>query len=319
MAENRSEQNPFRILAGWGSGRKLLNAVTAIQPDWRKVEHENPGLSVRTTRLIGEGWNACAYLINNEVVFRCPKYAGHWVELEREIAFLAFAADKLPLPVPRYFQAAPHSSAAPHGYAMYRYLPGGTMDASGLTREMRDAAATALARFLKALHALQPGPDIAGLLPRDDERLVARNYFARAEREVAPELPRPAARALRNVFENHLGAPENFVVPVVLHADLSRDHILMENNAVTGVIDFGDTNWGDPDYDFMYLFVDFGPAFVEDVARRYGHPDLARLRNKVRYFGIVDQIDTILEDEGRALDGQKEMAWIRLERLLENV
>ena len=88
---------------------------------------------------------------------------------------------------------------------------------------------------------------------------------------------------------------------------------------MTGVIDFGDANWGDPDYDFMYLFVDFGLAFVEDVARRYGHPNLTRLRNKVRYFGIVDQIDTILEDEGRALNGQKEKAWLRLEQLLDLV
>ena len=92
----------------------------------------------------------------------------------------------------------------------------------------------------------------------------------------------------------------------------------MENDAVTGVIDFGDVNWGDPDYDFMYVFVDFGLAFVEDVARRYGHPDLTRLRNKVRYFGIVDQIDTILEDEGRAFDAQKEKARLRLEQFLEN-
>lgn len=84
---------------------------------------------------------------------------------------------------------------------------------------------------------------------------------------------------------------------------------MMENDRVTGVIDFGDANWGDADYDFMYLCVDCGLAFVEDVARRYGHPDLARLRHKIRYFGIVDQIETILEDEGRALDGQKEQAW----------
>jgi aminoglycoside 2''-phosphotransferase len=267
--------------------------------------------------LIGEGWNACAYLVNNELVFRCPKHAGHWAEMEREIAFLAFARDKLPLPVPRYLRVAPHSSAAPHGYAIYNYLPGRTMDTGGLTRETRDAAAAVLASFLKSLHALEPGPDIAGMLPRDDEGLAARDYFARAEREVAPKLARHAGRTLQKIFEMYLGSLESFVVPVVLHADFGADHILMENDVVSGVIDFGDTNWGDADYDFMYLFVDFGLAFVEDVARRYGHPDLARLRNKVRYFGIVDQIDTILEDEGRALNGQKEKAWLRLEQLLE--
>jgi aminoglycoside 2''-phosphotransferase len=192
------------------------------------------------------------------------------------------------------------------------------MDAGGLTRETLGAAAAVLAAFLKTLHALQPGPDIAGMLPRDDERLAARDNFERAEREIAPKLPRRAGRTLRKVFEMHLGAPGNLASPVVLHADLGADHILMENNAVTGIIDFGDANWGDPDYDFMYLFVDFGWAFVEDVARRYGHPGLASLRNKVRYFGIVDQIGTILEGEGRALAGHKEKAWLRLEQLLES-
>ena len=93
------------------------------------------------------------------------------------------------------------------------------MDAGGLTHERRDAAAAVLASFLKTLHPLQPGRDIAGMLPRDDERLVARDYFARAEREVAPKLSRRAGRTLRKVFEMHLGTPENFV-PVVLHADL---------------------------------------------------------------------------------------------------
>ena len=38
----------------------------------------------------------------------------------------------------------------------------------------------------------------------------------------------------------------------------------------------------------MYLFVDFGWEFVEDVAREYGHQDLAQLSHKVRYFAMVD-------------------------------
>lgn len=30
----------------------------------------------------------------------------------------------------------------------------------------------------------------------------------------------------------------------------------MKDGTVTGVLDFGDVAWGDPDYDFVYLFVD---------------------------------------------------------------
>jgi hypothetical protein len=114
---------------------------------------------------------------------------------------------------------------------------------------------------------------------------VAEDYFARAEREIALKLRPLEANALIKQFEIYLSAPENFLFrPAVLHADRSRDHILVENDSVTAVIDFGDVNWGDPDYDFMYLFVEFGQAFAEEVARRYGHRDLERLISKLLFF-----------------------------------
>ena len=69
---------------------------------------------------------------------------------------------------------------------------------------------------------------------------------------------------------------------------------------MSGIIDSGDVSWGDPDYDFMYLFVDYGSAFTEEVARRYQHTDIEQLRLKLSYFGIVDQIGTILDGEGLA-------------------
>lgn len=285
------------------------------QPDWHQVEQENPGLSVRTARLIGEGWNARAWLVNDELVFRCPKRVEHWEELEREIAFLRFAGHKLPLPVPEYVQTA-RSSAAPYGYAVYRYLQGEPMDLDSLHADERETVAAKLADFLRALHALKP-TDI--FLPREDEYLNARQYLDRAEREVVPHLSRPAAAALLNVFEAHLGRRENFsFTPAVLHADFSRDHILMEKGVVTGVIDFGDVNWGDPDYDFMYLYVDCGESFAEHVARRYGHPDFARLRVKLRYFALTDQIDMIVNGADHALEGQQRAAWSRIEELLKS-
>jgi len=290
-----------------------------MQPDWRKMEHENPGLCVRTTRLVGEGWNSRAYLVNNELVIRCPKRAEHWEELNREIAFLALTADKLPLPVPRYLQVAPDSSVAPHGYAIYRYLRGEAMDLDRLSKDQHDAAADTLAGFLRQLHALQLGSESGVVLPQENGRLIAEQYRAGAESEIIPRLSRRTREALWKVFETYLSDSGNFLFkPVILHADFSRDHVLAEDGEVTGVIDFGDVNQGDPDYDFMYLFVELGLAFAGNVARRYGRLDLPRLRSKLRYFGIVDQVDTILNGQGYATASQQSAAWQRLERLLQS-
>jgi aminoglycoside 2''-phosphotransferase len=288
-----------------------------MEPDWRQIENENRGLSVRSAHFMGEGWNSRAYLVNNDLVFRFPKRPEHWKELEREVTFLAFAADFLPLAVPRYSRMAPDSTASAYGYSVYRYLRGQAMNVNSLTREKLAEAAEAIAAFLRALHGLHPSSEVGALLPREDWRLVAEEYFARTRREILSKLRPVEANALVERFEIYLSAPENFLFQsVVLHADLSRDHILMENHSVAAVIDFGDVNWGDPDYDFMYLFIDFGQAFVEEVARRYGHPDLERLMSKLLYFGLVDQIGTILDGAGLAPQGQEHLAWLRLKQFL---
>lgn len=290
-----------------------------MEPDWRTIELEQRDLAVHSAQFLGEGWNSRAYLVNNELVFRFPKRSEHWEELKREISFLAFAADLLPLAVPRYVHVAPDSPAAAHGYTVYSYLHGHALDVNALPPTKRTVAAEAIATFLRALHSLRPSPEIGAQLPREDERLIAEEYFARTQREIVPKLRPREASVLLKQFELYLGRPENFLFqPVVLHADLSRDHLLMENGSVVAVIDFGDVNCGDPDYDFMYLFVDFGWAFVEEVAQWYGHREREQLKNKLLYFGLVDQIGTILDGEGLAPEGQEELAWLRLKWLLRS-
>jgi hypothetical protein len=62
----------------------------------------------------------------------------------------------------------------------------------------------------------------------------------------------------------------------------------------------------------LYIQLDF----AEEVAQRYGHRDPERLKSKLLYFGLVDQIGTILDGAGLALKGQEDLAWLQLKRLL---
>src|SRR5688572_1660040 len=208
------------------------------EPDWTKIELENPGLEIRSARFLGEGWTSLAYLVNNELVFRFPKRPEDWRELEREIAFLASAASELPLAVPVYTRVAPESTAAPCGYAVYRFLCGHALEVNAFAMEKQTAAADVLAAFLRALHAFKPSSQLGSLLPNDDARTLAENYLVHAEREIAPKLPPSQARVLRAQFGLYLGEPRNFLYePAVLHADFSGDHILVKDGSVTGVID----------------------------------------------------------------------------------
>jgi hypothetical protein len=46
------------------------------QPDWSRIEKENPGLSIKTTRFIGEGWNARAFVVKRSKTRLDPRLFG---------------------------------------------------------------------------------------------------------------------------------------------------------------------------------------------------------------------------------------------------
>jgi len=285
--------------------------------DWHCVESDHPGIQVRSLDFLGEGWTSWAYLVNAELVFRFPKRREVWEEIDRELAFLAEAADQLPLAVPRYVMRSPDSDAGPHGYAAYRYLPGTGLTLSGLSHEDRCRAAEKIAAFMGALHGCRLSAAVSANLEHGNEKASAIQALQDAEEFVVGELSTGQAVRLRERMTRYVDLPANFAFrPVVLHADFSSDHILALEGRPSGVIDFSDVSLGDPDYDFSYLFLDFGEAFTLEIAARYGHANIAQLRAKLQYFEVADFIDTIVHGTGYALEGQQETAWRRLRECL---
>jgi aminoglycoside 2''-phosphotransferase len=280
--------------------------------DWLTVAAEQPGLTIHSVAFLGEGWNTSAYLVNDELVFRCPRRSEVWTDINLEMKFLSDAGTQLPLRVPRYLDARPTSEAAPHGYALYRYIPGARLTLHAMSAKERSAAAEAVASFLRILHSIEWSA-LHAVLPHSDERDEATELLRQAERIVMPQLTSAQSNALREQIVSYLDASENFGCrPVVRHADLCAEHVLVTDHTVTGVIDFSDVSVGDRDYDFSSLFIDLGVDFVMDVARHYKHPNLDRLKTKLEFFAIADFVDTILHGDGRALEGQQELAWSHL-------
>jgi aminoglycoside 2''-phosphotransferase len=287
-------------------------------PDWKAIASEVRELDIRSAIPIGEGWTAVAYRVNEELVFKFPKGPEDWQELDREIAFLEYARPALPLPTPEHLYRLRESAGAPNGYAVYRHLPGAAVQPDRLSPRGSAALAEQLAGFLRALHDMEAGP-LASILPCEDQHAVAQDYRERAEEQIAPHLSEAERHRLRAMFARHVDIPANFTGrPRILHADLSIDHVLCVDDAITGIIDWGDVSLGDPDYDFGYLWEDCGESFVREMAVHYGHPDPERLMRKARYFTIVDQVGTILDGGDRALPGDVAESWVRLRVLLQH-
>jgi len=288
-----------------------------LQPDWKKIESEVPGLSVDSAKLIGEGWTARAYRVNDELVFKFPKRATDWDELDREIAFLAYARPLLPSPVAEHLFQIRKSLGAPHGYGVYRNLPGEAVRVSELSDAARAGLAASLARFLRSLHGLRVGAEMESVLRTAEERMVSEHRLSEAQEKVAPGLTVQERRCLAHLLDRYREAAGDFSEESrIIHADFSAQHILYAEGALTGILDWGEVSFGDPDYDFCYLYGEFGEAFVREVASQYGHPDVDGLVRKAHFYWLVDQIDAIAYGSGRAPAGDEEAAWRQLRAIL---
>jgi len=273
---------------------------------------EDAAFGAESPAFLGEGWLSAVYRLGGGLCAKFPKRALTWPDLAREIAFLG-AVPPLPIRVVEHLRHARRSAGAPFGWAIFREVPGAALDAGVASH---GAVAERLGAFLRALHQLTPDPRIARMLPRQEPRDDVIETYEAAKRLVLPELSARERDALDVEMRSFMGDAANFAnAPCVLHADLSADHILHVDGQVTGVIDWGDVCFGDPDYDFSYLYQDFGAGFVRRMADAYGHQDRERLVHKARFYTIADQVGTLAQAD-IALPGDVADSWRLLHELL---
>jgi len=119
----------------------------------------------------------------------------------------------------------------------------------------------------------------------------------RARREVYPMVNVKVQEYCENLFSGYLKRTENFSYkPVLLHADISPEHILYDERMgeIVGIIDFGDIAIGDPDYDLMYLYADYGNDFIYRLLEHHRVEDYDRLFEKLEFFLECNTIHDVL-------------------------
>jgi aminoglycoside 2''-phosphotransferase len=140
-----------------------------------------------------------------------------------------------------------------------------------------DRAAHDLGTFLRTLH--QTPVDVAikcGLTaPTRTAREALEAQYRAVREKVFPRLDADERNRIGRRFETFLADPRHFEFSAVLcHGDLSSDHILVDpaRGTLTGVIDFGDMQIGDPAGEFTWR-AEYGEAFFGKVLEAYAIAD----------------------------------------------
>ena len=270
--------------------------LTLLQED---IRTNFPGFAVHSFRKLGEGRRSIAVLVNGEWVFRFPKEEEGAEELRKEIAILPGLAESVTLAIPRFEYIGEQRSGMP--FVGYRRLPGEIIGETGmpsLPEHMQLTVARQLAQFMDELNAFPVATARELGVPAIDLAGEIREAMESVKTIVFPMLDQETRRYALSRYEAYFGEP-GFAAytPRLIHADLSPDHFLLDpaEGRLTGIIDFGDLQISDPDYEYLYLLEDCGPGLTREVMLSRGQEDVERTMEKASLLVTFDQLAYILE------------------------
>ncbi|GAA0811360.1 phosphotransferase family protein [Spirilliplanes yamanashiensis] len=202
-----------------------------------------PAAPAASARRLGAGLDHTAWLVDDDLVVRCPTPAA-------EARLLAAVAAVSPLPVPEVVFAA-------GGCLAYRRLPGVPLLHAPAPADGGAAVGAAVAGLAAALRAATP--DLAGLVPADDTPPA--EWLAEA-RAAWPRLRAAVPARFHGAVDAFLAAPPPGPARelVFAHNDLGIEHILVDaDGRITGILDWSDAALADPARDVALVYRDLGP------------------------------------------------------------
>lgn len=212
------------------------------------LREQHPDLADLELRDVAGGWDNQQWRLGAELAVRLPRTGRAPALLRTEQKWLPVLAERLPLPVPTPVRTGEPSVLFGHTWTIPRWVEGDPADCAPITRA--DAAET-LAGFLKALHQHAPAD-----APANPERGIPlagmRDGFNSAARLIAGEA---SADAARETWDKAVAAPVWHRAPTWLHGDLHPANVVVQEGALSGVIDFGEMCAGDPATDLSAAWI----------------------------------------------------------------
>jgi aminoglycoside phosphotransferase (APT) family kinase protein len=250
-----------------------------------RIKQYFPDLEIHQLVSIGSGQFNHILLINNELVFRFPRYAHVMDQWEIRQSILDYIREQLPLPVPEMIYQSPNNHIPGEVFSVFRMIPGKPLYRERLVaidnEDVLQRLAEQAAGFLKALHWI----DIKGLgetVPAEDPLEYYEHFFEEVRTTLLPKM-RPSARLATEMFFEQLLSflRHNPYQPCLIHNDFGGSNILYDEDRqqLNGVIDFNSLCLADPAVDVASLST-YGEDFVNRGLCVY--PEMKHLMERAR-------------------------------------
>lgn len=194
------------------------------------------------------------YRLGDELCVRLPLLPQGAASLARELEWLPWLANRLPVPVPEPVAVGEPDDGFALPWAVYRWLPGTpAVDVAPGGAALAEDLAAAVA----AIRSLDPTG-----APRAENRWALR-HLDPGIREHLPHLAADGVDVARTTaaWDEALAAPASDGPPTWVHGDLLAANLLVADGRLVGLLDWGGSGTGDPASDLY-------PAWVLDRVGR---------------------------------------------------
>jgi aminoglycoside phosphotransferase (APT) family kinase protein len=251
----------------------------------RLLLEQHPDLVHLPVVQVAEGWDNVVFRLGDQLAIRLPRRSGTAALIENEQRWLPALAPRLPLPVPAPVRTGRAGSGFPWRWSIVRWFPG-TASFTAPPFDPRAAALT-LGGFLRALH--QPAPADAPRSPWRSVPLDART--ARLHQHLDQLHDTVNRERILAVWDRLVVTPRWSGPPTWIHGDLHPGNLLIHDNALSAVIDFGDIACGDPATDlsvmWMLLPPDHRHTLFEAAGRHRSNPADEQMWRRARGWALA--------------------------------
>jgi aminoglycoside 2''-phosphotransferase len=251
------------------------------------IHQAYPDLTIHTVEQNKDGQYNDVLLINNELIFRFPRFAAGIDVLQHELSVLNHLRGRLSLPIPEPAFVRLDSEHVGQVFMGYRRLPGESLSDNvrlNITDETIVARlANQLAAFLHMLHTAPVGDLPQHLSTRDGLHEWERLY-GDIEAELFPHMPSDAQALVARQFQDFLNQSDQpAFVPALRHGDFGSGNILYDKQlkAITGIIDFGFAGLGDPAVDIAAAMT-LGDNWFKHLCTAY--PNVEQLLPRAKFY-----------------------------------
>jgi aminoglycoside phosphotransferase (APT) family kinase protein len=246
-----------------------------------------------------DGWDNTTFRLGDHLSVRLPSHKMYVPQIDKEHRWLPIVAPHLPQPIPRPVAKGAPGCGFPAPWSIYEWLDGEPAALTGVRD--RDRLALDLAAFITALQQV----------PADDGPLAGPHSFNRGgpvsawdeqTRNTIDQLDGTIdADGALEVWEAALVA--NWNGPDVwVHGDVTGSNLLLHDDRLCGVIDFGCSAVGDPACDLTAAWTMFDGSsrqrFVD--ALRCDQGTWARARGWALWKALIDIPGKPPDDPGRS-------------------